>query len=85
MTTGAKDAIRSQMKQMGMTDDDLVEGCRQIVAEYDAAQAAIAADAERRHTQAWSEELGRQAEAAGDPRDRLMGNITKGMLGGGGR
>ena len=85
MTTGAKDAIRSQMKQMGMTDDDLVEGCRQIVAEHDAAQAAIAAEAERERTQAWKEELGRQAEAAGDPRDRLMDNIKKGMLGGGGR
>ncbi|QEE37595.1 MULTISPECIES: hypothetical protein [unclassified Methylobacterium] len=83
MTTAwAKDAIRSQMKTMGMKEDDLVEGCRQIVAEHDAAQAAAAAEAEREHTRALADEVARQAEAAGDPRDRLMDNIKKGMLGG---
>lgn len=83
MTIGAKDAIRSQMKIAGMKEEDLIEGCRQIVAEHDAAQAAAAAEAQRQHTRALADEVARQAEAAGDPRDRLMDNIKKGMLGGG--
>lgn len=73
------DAIRKTMTTQGMTEDDLIEGCRQIVEEHEKAQAAVAVEQERQHTAALKDELARQAQSSGDPRRDLMDNLIRNM------
>lgn len=81
-TSGPGDVIRQQMMERGMTEEDLIEGCKQILEDYGTAQAVLTAKQGRERMRGVRDEVARQAQSGEDPRDNLMKKITRKMLGG---